>query len=260
MIFQIQLITSFIVGGLFIALQTLIAERVPALWRGIVLTFPSTMAIGLLFIGLAKTPYDVIETATILPIALSVDYLFVAVFSYTVRFGLWLGLFFALFSWLFSGALILYFPPNTFLSSAFFGILFVSISYLMVRSKSEKVDLKKFPMNTKHIVLRSIIGGSIVTLILFLSKTLGNVWGGLFSAFPASFSSTFIIYYYLQGKEVIPSVSKSLFFPGSLVLMIYALAMSLSVERFGIWVSTVISYLVVFIFVVGWTFLIKRQK
>lgn len=74
MIFYIQLIVSFLVGGLFIALQTLIAERVSTLWRGVVLTIPSTLALGLFFIGLAKSPQDVVEASQIVPIALGIDY------------------------------------------------------------------------------------------------------------------------------------------------------------------------------------------
>lgn len=255
MIFYAQLIISFLVGGLFIAMQTLIAERVSPLWRGVVLTVPTTLALGLFFIGLSKTSQDVTEAAMVVPIALGIDYLFVAVFSFTVGFGLWASFFVSLFVWGVTAALILQFPPSSFLSSTASGMLLILLSYFIVRIPSGVQTLKKFPMNAKHIIVRSLIGGTVVTLILFLSKTLGNVWGGLFSAFPAAFSSTFIIYYYLQGKEAIPTVGRSLFFPGAIGFIIYAWVASLTFSSFGIWLGTLLSYLAVFIFVSLWNLL-----
>ncbi|MEK9159331.1 MAG: hypothetical protein AAB383_01235 [Patescibacteria group bacterium] len=260
MIFYVQLILSFLVGGLFIALQTLIAERVSPLWRGVILTIPSTMALGLFFIGLSKSSQDVTEAATIVPITLGIDYLFVAVFSLMVGFGLWTSLFVSLFVWGLTAVLILQFPPNSFLSSTALGMLLIVLSYLMVRIPTGVQTLKKFPMNARHIIVRALIGGTVVTLALFLSKTLGNVWGGLFSAFPATFSSTFIIYYYLQGKEAIPTVSRALFFPGAIGFIVYAWVASVTFSSFGIWLGTLVSYLAVFIFVCSWTFLARSRK
>lgn len=50
-LFIIQLITSFLVGGAVIALLSFIAERVHKRIAGIVLAFPTTVALGFFFLG-----------------------------------------------------------------------------------------------------------------------------------------------------------------------------------------------------------------
>ncbi|MEK7524503.1 MAG: hypothetical protein AAB588_05760, partial [Patescibacteria group bacterium] len=94
--------------------------------------------------------------------------------------------------------------------------------------------------------------------VIFLSKTLGTTWGGLFSAFPATFASTFIIYYQLQGKESIPAVARSVFFPGSLGFIVYALAVAMSFPAIGIWIGTLLAYLATFAFF-GIYYLIQKR-
>lgn len=260
MAFTFKIIISFIAGGLFIALQTLIGERVRGFLRNVILTIPSTMALGLIFIGITKTPNDVVETARIIPAALASDYLFVTIFALLSAYGLFFSLAGSFFAWTLGAFLILKFPPETFLTSIFiYGLPLIIIGYLIVRILPQVPDLKPFPMNIKHIIFRSFIGGSVIALVVILSNTLGNIWGGLFSAFPAVFTSTFIIYTQLQGKKVIPSVSKSLFFPGSIGLIIYALVAAITFPIWGIWLGTLAAYSANFLFFWLSSFFYKRS-
>lgn len=55
-LFLIQVVTSFIVGGVFIAILGFIAERSSPKVAGIVLSLPSTMAISFFFIGWTLSP------------------------------------------------------------------------------------------------------------------------------------------------------------------------------------------------------------
>lgn len=249
MLFPIQLITSFLVGGIFIALQTLIAERVSVKWRGIVLTVPSTLALGLFFIGLTKTPLDMIEAANIIPAAMGPDYLFVMVFAVLSARGFLTSIISGLAVWAFGAFLLLKFPPATFVHSIWYGFPVVLFAYFIVRKFPYIHALKQFPMNTKHIALRSLIGGFIITLIVFLAKTIGNIWGGLFSAFPAAFTSTFLIYYHLQGKAAMPSVAKSLFFPGAFNFIVYTFVAMMAFPKWGVWIGTLAAYAATFLFV-----------
>ncbi len=249
MFFTLRLIISFLAGGIFIALQTLIAERVKGKWRSIVLTVPSTLALGLFFVGFTKTPQDVVEAARIVPAALGPDYLFVAVFALLSRFGFLLSVMGGLLAWAVPAYLLLQFPPASFASSAFlYGLPLIIMGYFFVKRLPQVHQLKTFPMTPVHIAIRSIIGGTIIPLIVVLANTLGNIWGGLFSAFPAAFASTFLIYYHLQGKAVIPAVARSLFFPGSVGFMVYALIAALTFPAWGIWIGTLAAYLATFLF------------
>lgn len=259
MLFATELIISFLAGGVFIALQTLLGERFTGFWRNVILTIPSTMALGFLFIGLTKTPSDVAEVAMISPAALAPDYLWVMTFALLASFGFLISIIGSFAVWAIFAALLLKFPPATFTTSVFlYALPLIIIAYLIVRLLPQMPNLKPFPITAGQITLRCLIGGSIIALIVLLASTLGNIWGGLFSAFPAAFTSTFIIYYKWQGKHVIPSVAKSLFFPGIIGFIIYALIAMLTFPAWGIWLGTLASYAGVFVFILFY-FLAQKQ-
>lgn len=247
--FYLQILISFLVGGIFIALQTLFGERVHGFWRGVILTIPSTLALGLLFIGITKTSFDTVEAARIVPAALGPDYLYVAVFAAFSSFGLVLSTLAGLVIWGLGAYFILQFPPETFLSSIFFyGLPMILIGYFIVKRLHQVPHLKSFPITPVQIFIRSVIGGTVISLIVIFSKTFGNIWGGLFSAFPAAFTSTFIIYHHWQGRHVIPAVAKSLFFPGSIGFIIYAWIAAVTFPVWGIWLGTLAAYAGTFVF------------
>lgn len=248
MLFYLQLAVSFLVGALFIALQTLIAERVTERWRGIVLTVPSTMAVGFFFIGLTKTAADVTVVARIVPLVFVAAYTFTVIFALLIRYGVLLSTLCSIIGFGAVSFMILTFPPPTFLISILCSAPFIAIAYIIVSSLQQARDLKPCPMN----VGRGLIGGTLALMTVLLSKTLGNIWGGIFSAFPASFSSTLLIYTHFQGAHVIPAIVKSLFFPGVIVLNLYAFIATITFPIWGIWIGTLVSYIVCFLLLWGY--------
>lgn len=257
----LQLILSFAVGGLAVAFQTLIGERVPLRWRGPVLTIPSTLGLALFFVGLTKGQVAGQEAAMIVPAALGAEFLFVMVFALLVRFGLTLACLLSFTVIFAGGAFILLVPPQSMISSVFlYGIPAILLAYFIVDRLPQVSKLQPVPISPYYIAMRSLLGGSILVTVILLSKFLGNDWGGLFSAFPAVFLSTFLIYYFAHGRAVIPSVARSMFFPGSLGLILYAVVTMWSFPIMGIWIGTALSYLAVGIFFVGYTYIRSFMK
>jgi len=250
--FIIQLIISFFVGGLFIAMQTLIAERLPKKIRGTALTVPSTMAIGLLFIGMTKSPADVPEASMMIPVMLGAVYIFLLTYVFLVKKGIVLALLFALVSWFAVAGVVLKFPPSTFLISIVVGCILVYMSYVGVKKLHVDFTLKPFPMKPGIIIVRSVIGGSIVFIAVLLAKTLGNIWGGIFSSFPAVYTSTITIYHFAQGQFAIKGVAKDMFMPGVPGMMLYAWIAALTFPLYGIWIGTLLAYLATFAFYYSW--------
>ncbi len=249
--FALRLIISFFVGGLAVAFQTLIGERVPLRWRGPVLTIPSTLGLSLFFVGLTKGPLAGQEAAMIVPAALGAEFLFVTAFALVIRHGLIPSLLVSTVVILAGGVFVLLFPPPTLLSSVFFyGLPAIIAGYLIVRSLPLVSKLTPVPITPWYVAMRSLLGGSILVTVILLAKFLGNTWGGLFAAFPAVFLSTFLIYYFAHGRSVIPSVAHSMFFPGSLGLMLYAIVTLWTFPIVGIWIGTILSYLAVACFFV----------
>src|SRR6478609_314611 len=72
--FFIQLATSFIIGGVFIAAISFMAERASEKVSGIIMMFPTTIVLGFFFMGIVTSPDKVAQVipATITPIGLIV--------------------------------------------------------------------------------------------------------------------------------------------------------------------------------------------
>lgn len=239
----LQIIISFLVGGLFIGLQTIVAERVPLRWRGIVLTIPSTLALGLFFVGFTEAPEVVPEAIRIVPAGTGTAYIFALAFAFLSQFSLLLSLIGALLIWAAAAAILMLFPPENFILSIFIhGAPLMIIAYLLIRKLPQATKLTPVPANWKHIGIRSLIGGSILGIVVILTNTLGALWGVMFSMFPATFTSTFLIYYHVHGKKIIPSVAKSLFLPGIIGFLIYAWIASITFPVWGIWWGTLVAY------------------
>lgn len=253
--FHLQLLLSFLVGGLAVAFQTLIGERVSLRWRGPVLTIPSTLGLSLFFVGLTKGTSAGSEAAMIVPAALGAEFLFVMAFALFVRHGILTALLLSALVIFAGGSVVLFFPPATLFSSVFlYGIPAILVAYGVVRALPQVSRLTPVPMTVRYIAMRSLLGGSILVTVILLAKFLGNTWGGLFSAFPAVFLSTFLIYYFAHGRAVIPSVARSMFFPGSLGLMLFAVVAMGSFPLVGVWAGTALSYLASACFVVGYNY------
>src|SRR4051812_14956478 len=84
--FFIQLAASFIIGGIFIAAISFIAERVSDKVSGIIMMFPTTIVLGFFFMGIITSPDKVAQVipATITPIGFivfaAVLYVYIAEF------------------------------------------------------------------------------------------------------------------------------------------------------------------------------------
>lgn len=258
--FKTQVLISFLAGGLLTALQTLIAERVNPKFRGIVLTIPTTLAVGLLFIAITKSQNDLLEAITMIPAGEGITYIFVTIIALMIKRGFFVSLATGFLAWGIGSYVLLKFPPLNFISSIlFYGAPTIIICYLLIRKIKINKDLKIFPINGRNILTRAIFSGLIISTTVILAKTLGNFWGGLFAVFPAGFTSTLMIFNNTQGSKSIPSVCKSLFFPGAIGFIIYALAIKITAPALGIWLATLIAYCTTFIFFWFSTFE-KKQK
>ena len=104
-------------------------------------------------------------------------------------------------------------------------------------------------------VLRATFVGFMIFLIVLLSKILNPFWGGMFSMFPAAFSSVILIIHWHYGiKGLFPTMQKAAI--GSLSLFGYAISVMFLFPKYGYIFGTLFAYLVSFIITL---FLIKIQ-
>lgn len=241
----LQAVLSFLVGGLFIGMQTLIAERVSPQWRGSILTIPSTLALSLVIIGLTKTTSDVVEAAIFFPAGMGISFVFVTLFSLASRYSLLHSLIIGYLGWIGVASLFLHIPPTSISTAVFlYAFPIALLGYVITSKLPQNTYIKPVPFNMRHVLVRSGFGGGVVCAAVVCAHLFGNIWGGLFAAFPATFSAALIIYYIVHGKQMIPAVGKALFFPGAIGLPLYAWVVTVTYPTVGVLYGTVAAFAV----------------
>ena len=249
-LFCIQLITSFIAGGVFIAFLTFISEKVDARVSGIILALPSTAALGFFFLGwsLSSEVVSYITPSSFIPLGLSV--LFVAVYIYLANF---MGRFInskllqiilctvvSLFVWFaLAVPVILYKINNLIVGIIGYGILITITHWLLHRKNFKKPVSKMYSFKQK--IGRSVFAGFMIALVVFFGKTLGPIWGSVFAVFPAAFlSSLMILHKYYNPENLFSTFQKIAL--GSITLLGYLLQVMLLFPLTGFAIGTVIAY------------------
>lgn len=248
-LFLIQLVSSFLIGGSVIALLSIIAERANERVAGIIISFPTTIAIGFFFVGWAVSPQKVAELTPVIPAMEGVVMIFTMAYLYLSKIKLpkigsmllctvgSLGVWFVL-----TYSLVLVELSNLWISLALYVVL-TAISYYFITVKPHVSSPRK-TLNYSHLekLIRAVFAGSVITLAVYLSKTLGPIWGVVFSAFPAVYTSTMSIVYWHHDSAYLFKVWKNSPL-GSLVFLAYALIAMVTFPAFGLIWGTVISYL-----------------
>ena len=249
-LFLIQLITSFLIGGFFIALLSFMAERASEKTAGMIISFPSTVAISFFFIGWALSPEKVAEIAPVVPVMSGVVMMFAATYLYISKIkmkkltSMILCTIGGLSIWfIFAIPLAIIKLSNLFVSLIGY-ILLAGIAYYLLTVKSRQKSLHvplKYTFAQK--IGRAIFAGLIIALAIFLSKALGPFWGGVFSMFPAVFLSSLLIMHWHYDSSFLFKIWKNSPL-GSIIFVIYPITAIYTFPALGIWWGTIVSYII----------------
>jgi uncharacterized membrane protein (GlpM family) len=217
---------SFIVGGAWVTLSTIAAERFGSKTGGLIGGLPSTVLVGLLFIGLAQSPSAAIAATTIIPLSQGLNGIFILVYLLAMQLGLAAGLISALSVWFLLASLLIAAQIDSFALSVGAWALLVVGCYLAaevgMRIPSQ-VSLEARYTPTQ-IALRALFGGGVIALAVYISKVGGPLYGGVFTTFPAMFVSTLAITYRSGGVDFSRAVAKSIMVSGMINVVLYAIA------------------------------------
>jgi len=243
-LFIAQLVISFFVGGAFIAGLSLLAERSSEKMAGMIISLPSTVVLGFFFMGWALGPDAVARAAIVLPAMSGVIIAFTITYLYlSKRFSIAICSIGALAIWfVLSLPLAIYKIENLLLSLGIYLVAFIIGYFYITYKPHQKSSHKRLKYTWFQILLRSIFAGTTITLVVFLSKTLDPLWGGVFSGFPAVYlPSLVIIHKHYDSKFLFRTWKNSPI--GSLLFMIFGLSAIYTFPAFGIWGGTIASYL-----------------
>ena len=251
-LFYIQLITSFIIGGGVITLLSFIAERVSSRISGIILGFPTTIALGFFFLGWTLSPKAVADIVPVTLIPLGLSILFAAVYAYVanylakiVKSKIWqiiatfiisIGFWFAL-----AIPVVVLEINRLAVGVAGYALLILIAHLLLQRKNYEKPITLTYTLGQK--IGRATFVGFFIFLVVLLGKLLNPFWGGMFAMFPAAFSSLLmILHWYYDPKSLFPTIQKVAL--GSLSLFAYAITTMFVFPTFGFIIGTLFAYAV----------------
>lgn len=251
--FLVRLLVTFTVGGTIIALQSRLAERLPR-HAGIIISIPTTLPLGLFFIGWIQGLDAAIEAVQVIPGALGLLFPFVWVFirssSWLIRHGLpsLLANFPALLVWLSGVVIVVRFYPSGLLAGSILYLLGFLFGLYFLRYRVPSGDAgSPLAFRWYHVLFRSIFAGLILSLAVFLSRTAGAFWGGVFSVFPAVALSSFNILLLRYSPTRLVQMGRSM--PaGSIQFIVYSLAVPVFFP-WGIVAGTIMCQLVSMLFI-----------
>jgi hypothetical protein len=251
--FYWKLLLSFIAGGTFITLATVAAERFGSKIGGIVAGVPSTVLVSLAFIAWTQGTQKAFEVITVIPLAISVNCLYVATYAALATHVGWLPSIAAgLILWLVAQNVVVALKPDHLLVNIVAGCVIVAVSYYFLEqvlkiSSRGKVAHRYTPM---QIAGRAVFSGSMISFAVVMSRVAGSTWGGIFSSFPAVMTATLVITSLSVNVEFSRSVIKPLMLSGVVNPAIYALVFRYAILDWSILASTAIAFSVSMVSVV----------
>jgi len=187
--FLLKLVLSFLIGGLWIIVATIVADKLGSKIGGLISGLPSTIMFSLFFIGWTQGPAVAVQATTIAPIIAGVTGVFLACYVFLVKRNFWLSIIISLGVWLTLSSILVWIHFNNFLFSLIDYLLLVVANFLVMEKvlKIQSIKGKKVKYTKLIILSRGVVGGFVVALAVFLGKIGGPILGGTFSMFPAMF-------------------------------------------------------------------------
>ena len=235
---------AFVVGGLWVTVTTVAAERFGSKAGGFIGGLPSTAVVSFFFIGLSQTPAVAAQATTVFPLAYGFTGLFLVLYAALASQGLATALLGSLFLWFLLSALAVTLGVRDFAFSlaAYLVILFVSYYVLEKRLVLVSTARTQIAYSARQILWRAVFSGVMIAFVIFISKVAGPIFGGIFSAFPAVFISTLIITYQSSGMEFSRAITKPLMVTGMITIVVYSLGVRYFYPGLGLVPGTLAAY------------------
>jgi hypothetical protein len=247
--FYIKLITSFIVGGLWISAVTFLAERLGSSHGGLLAGLPSTVVLSMLFIGWTQGPEMVFQTTTAFPAAFAVLGPFLLITASTLRYGLGVALSGAFLVWGILQWVVIRFQPSDYgvASVIWAGLFLATLGAMWGVMKLRPRPGRRLEYSTRQMLLRAAFSGSVIVGSVLASKLGGPVWGSVFSGFPAVFTASLVITHRSLGVEFARSMTLPLLISAMVNCMIFVTVLRWIVLPVGIGSASIMAYAASFV-------------
>jgi hypothetical protein len=241
--FWIQILQSFLIAGIWIALATLLAEKLGSKAGGAIANLPSTILISLVYVSIVRTPEYAAEAALAAPLGMAINTVFLFTYILMLRYHLVVAAMSALSVWFLLAWIVSQSAQITILYSL--GLYFVATLitfYLLEYVFSVKsVGKQKRPFKWWIVAVRTIFAGSVVGTTVAISTFANSFWTGIFSTFPAVMLSSMTILTISQGPKFAQAVGKTMIL-ASINIVIYAILVHLFYATIGVLWGTLLAF------------------
>ena len=240
----LQTIFPFVASAAVVILITVIAEKFGTKTGGILGTLPTTIIIAYVFIALNKGVEFASISVSVVPAEIGINLVFLFIISVLIGRSIYLAFAGAFTIWIIASFVLWYVNlENVYIAVAIFFISMIGTFLVLEKmNKIKSISKKSVHYTFKKITFRGILAGLVITITVLLSNV-GAVLSGIFSVFPAIITSTMIICYYEHGPKFASGMAKSMIF-GSSSVMSYAALIHFTYPEYGIFVGSIIAYLV----------------
>lgn len=246
-VFLVKLALSFSVGALWAVFAVFLAEKYGTRIGGLVTGLPSTIIFGLFFIAWTQNPKVAVEATTIVPIVGGINCLFLATYIYFAKNGLRVSLLSSLLLWSLLSLSLVLTGFNNYPISLISYMILLPVSYYLVQYKFNVKSVQGIRIvYTPNIILfRGILSGSVVALAVLAAKLGGPSIGGMFSMFPAMFTSTILIIHFSHGPSFSSATMKSAML-SAISVIVYSIVARYTYQNIGIVRGTLVSLTISF--------------
>jgi len=256
--FWLKLILSFVVGGVWITLTTVAAERFGSKVGGLLGGIPSTVVVSMFFIGWSQGPDLAHQATTVFPFAFSFNAAFLIAFAVFAQKGVLKGILGAIGIWLLCQALVVAVDIQSYWLSVLvwltilLGAYWVMQKWLQVESH-ERVSVH---YTVWQVAWRAGFSGAMIAFSVLMSRWGGPVWGGIFAAFPAVYTSTLVITSRTAGVRFARAMITPLMISGVVNCVVYSTVFRFTILDLGIIGATLVAYAISMISAYGtWRFI-----
>ncbi len=242
----LRLALSFLVGGIWVAATTAVAERRGSRQGGFIGGMPSTLAVALVFVAWTGGVEAARTAAEVAPLAFAVNGLFVLVFAIGSRHGFHLGMGVALATWGVLQTAIVWAggAPLGFSVAAWvvvFAVCWILFRTVLALAPQPATGPAAGPL---ALVLRALASGALVAAAVGISQRGGAVAGGVLASAPVVFVSSLFIANRTMGLEFARAMGRSLLFSAVINCSVFALAFHVTVSRLPLLPAFALAYAV----------------
>jgi len=243
-LFALKLVLSFVVGGLWITAGVALAERRGSKAGGLVLGFPSTVFIAIVFIGWTQSPLAAVLATNVIPAVHGVNAVYVLVTLSLIGRRFWAAWAAGLAVWGGCSFLLVALKFDNFGAGVLIYAVLLAFSYRRIgRAFPADTEARRGPAAGPALVAaRGLLGGAVIAVAVILAKVGGPLIGGVFAIFPAVFTGALLATALSHGAGFSAAVMRSTLL-GGMSCIVFAAAVRVSFVPLGLAYGTLVSAL-----------------